>query len=343
MTKGPYLIKDDAPFPNQRLTFEILGLAVFLPMILYITWQIVRNIRLRILDHGKYSFLWFYMCIEAGFICRLLYCFSFSFSYGPKIFIFPTVIFGILCYFPSVFTTTASLFFLISMLSSLDEVYQTIRLRKFGKMKTLVMGFIVAFWVIVVSMYSALAFTDIVSGKPENVWTGYYFYTCAGCNIVACTILIMVTVFYVRELRKFSYTYNVKKTAIFMMLGGTILQLSLRVLQALLNGTKVMTALNEECNESGSIVFHLYTCTYFVLSDVVPAIGYVLFLKKEVQTQASADVAASSDSAGGFNSSVSASSNVAELLERLYKKKEEQRAKNPTMLESGYDSNNINA
>ncbi len=340
MLTQPYILVDDAPGRNQRLTFEIYGLAVAVPVIVCLAWHIVKNIRLRILEHGKYSFLWFYLCVEASFVFRLLYCYSFSFSFGPRFINFPPLLYGIWCFFPPVLTTTASLFFLISMLNSLDEVYQTNKQQKFGKLKVLVMLCIVVFWVICVALYAALSYTDIKYGKASNSWVSTFFYTSASSNIGVCIILIVITIYYIKELRNFTYTYNSKKRIIFTMLAGTILQLVLRILQSILNATGLLLELEKHCGETGEVSFQLYTCGYFFFSDLVPTIGYVLFLRKEIEAQMSVEASASEITVNSTTTSTN-NSNVTALLERLYKKKEAQKGTNPILIQSNYDGNSL--
>ena len=312
------------------MTLIIYGFTVVLGGIIYLAWHVARNFSMRILQRGKYTFLWFYLCIETGFIMRLLYCISFKFIH------FPTAIYGIWCYFPPVFTTTASLFFLISMLNSLDEVYQTSNLLKFGKLRVLVVIYMATFWVICVASYISFAYYDINTdtNSSHQFWNKLYFYTTAGSNMIACVLLITTTIIYVRELKKFTYTYNEKKFVVYAMLAGTILQLTLRVLQAVLNASEVLLNWEKNADANGAIGYQVYLCTYFFLSDVVPTLGYMLFLKKEVQAQATVETA-STETASAHSAP---STNITGLLEKFYKKREQHKGKGGSMVRAEYEN-----
>jgi hypothetical protein len=158
-------------------------------------------------------------------------------------------------------------------------------------------------------------------GELAGKWTKYYFYFTGGSNIFACILLIIVTSIYITELKKFTYTYNEKKTVIYIMLAGTILQLLLRGAQALLN-VFVLIKWEKQCILEEKIGFHIYTCCYFFLSDMVPAIGYFLFLRKEIQAQISLEEDKTDSSS--FHST---NSNIASLIEKLYKNKELKKSK----------------
>ncbi len=329
MSLRTYILEDDAPKWYQRLTFEIYGGTFVLASIIFVAWHLIKNMMIRTAEQKKFSFIFFYVFIEFGFILRLLYCYPIGFMKPPP------AIYGIYCFFPPVLTTTAILFFLISMLNSLDQVYQTTKMQKFGRLKSLVITYIGIFWIVCITFYSCMAYTDIVYGDPKNIWVKVFFYTSAGSNILACILLTIVTVMYVSELKKFTYTYNEKKTVVYAMLLGTILQLLLRVLQGVLNGTQVL--IQWEKGGSENIYFQLYTCSYFFLSDVIPSIGYVLFMRKEDQSQVEIEEV-EGDTTTGIAPTMSASSkNITGLLEKLYQKKEMMKNKLSSTARSEYE------
>ena len=309
------ILEDDAKEWYQRLTFQIYGGTCVLGMIVFIASFLIKNIMTKGSGQRRSSVVLFYIFIELGFILRFLYCYSSGFM------MFDPAIYGIWCFFPPVFTTTAIIFFLISMLNSLDEVYQTTQIQKFGRLRWLLITFNVVFWIMCISMYSWLAYNDINRpAKDSLIWASAFFYTSAGSNVLACALLLIITLLYVSELKKFTCTYRAKRTVIISMLIGTILQLFLRVLQGILNGSGVLTKLHEDSKDN--INYHLYTCCYFFLSDLVPTIGYLLFMRKEDQSQFD-----DTDSTGSINGAPNSpgqggSTYIPGLLERLYKRKE---------------------
>lgn len=334
--KGDCLLEDDAPLPNQRTVYVIYGLTVVLASMLYVAWCMIRSLKQRRSEKKSYWLIAFYICIEVGFVLRFFYCISFK-TFEP-----PSAIFGIFCYFPPVFMTTAILYFTISMLNSLDEVYQTTDVQKFGKLRVLVSGYIGFYWICCVTFFILLAHKDITECPTYNVWNPVYFYTTAAISTLAGTLLVVVAALYVAELKNFTYTYADKKVVVNLMLSGAALQLFLRALQAVLNRL-VLIEWQGRCVKEGTNYFHIYMSFYFLLSDVLPTLGYILFLRKEVQTQSPAQAQAPLNDP--INESVSqppSNTNLTNLLEKLYKKKETMRNKLSTLsrpeLESMQDS-----
>lgn len=325
MSESEEPFPDEAPKWEQRMIYVIFASTFIFWILAYLTWQLIKSIKLGIIRKRMHSFLLFYLFIEFSFVLRYFYCFS-----GKYVIQLPQVAYGILCCFPPICTTTASLIFLILMLNSLDRVAFTQNIVKYGKRRIFVIIFIILFWAICIGLFAA-----IFSEKGDSrFWSAFYAYFVAGSNIIVCILIVITTIFYTSELKKFIHTFKEKKRATYIMQGATIMQLIFRFIQAIIMSTSIHIKWRE------NISFQIYACVYIFLSDILPAIGYIMFLHKE----SLADAAAEKENSKSLPAEANNTS-IAVLVEKLYQKRDAKRQKDSiiygqeSLISKGFSTN----
>jgi hypothetical protein len=297
------------------MIFGIYGGTVVLGTEIFLAVRLTKAINFGILSKGKYSFFGFYICIGLCLLLRQLYCFS------GKIIPFSPIVYGIWCYFPPVFTTIGNLFFLLSLLNSLDAVSRTVRDRQYKFLRYIVMATIVLFMVVCITLYIFFADKYIENNRDPtkpNPLAAPFFYCTAFGNPIVGSIIVAVTVIYIIQLKKFTYTYMEKRFYVYGMLYVTIFQIVARSVRSILNANNFYDNWEKICGTI-CIGVQIESCCYFIIADILPSIAYILYLGHEIKAQETLEGSSTSQP----SSSSDSSRNFADLLEKLYKNKDQ--------------------
>jgi len=312
------ILDDDAPNWEQRLILIIFAVTLILPSFIYVGIGFIKNIRSKIT-----SITFCYIFIELGFFMRLLYCLHIE-EYKS-----PTIIYGIWCYFPPFCTTTAALLFLITLLDTLDDFYQTKKERTFGKFRYLIIIFIIYFWLLYSLAYALTAYYELVKGMNDSILSKIMFGIGIIFHTISGIVLTIITTKYLNEIAKLEELNRKNKVMLYLLIMSTILQLVLRVFQGVVN----IINYTFEWQAENDIWFTVYIVGYFFLSDVFPSVCYTCFVSSDYNSK---DLLASEKQ--NINESLK---DVEALLKDMYDDKAiegehtgEQNTMNPSILSS---------
>eukprot|EP00826_Nyctotherus_ovalis_P037926 TRINITY_DN3506_c0_g1_i7.p1 TRINITY_DN3506_c0_g1~~TRINITY_DN3506_c0_g1_i7.p1 ORF type:complete len:348 (-),score=50.07 TRINITY_DN3506_c0_g1_i7:68-1045(-) len=266
------ILDDDAPKRDQRLVLIIFAAAFILPSFIYVGIGFVKKMR-----SGKSkaaSIVFCYVFIELGFIMRILYCLNWE-----KI-RWPAMVYGIWSNYPALCTTTAALLFLIALLNSLDELYQTMKAERYGKLRYIIIALIVYFWLVFSFAYGLTAYCELVKKIETSIWPRVMFYVGILFHLIAGVFLSIISIKYLIEIEKLGEISEKNKVALYLLIVTTCLQILLRIFQGVLNATEFMLEWQIEKN----IWFTVYTVSYFLLSDLLPSICYAYFMSIDCES-----------------------------------------------------------
>ncbi len=265
---------------GQRSVFLLMSLLYLLTLV-FVGSQFLTGVKVITAKYGRNILLVFFAAVCCAFVCRTLYAVS-----GEGALMLPLAPYGVCAHFPGMFLLTASLCFMNYMFRSLASRFEKSYRDGFRRYECIVDVFLAVIWPAQVAIYSMVIYWSSKSGETAEAratqWLYFYMYILLAAFIGLMPLVTYVFVVYMRELRRFPYTFQEKRDAIHFVIAVTALQGLCRIGNSVLISTGTAEALEHTSVEQGIPYAQLVYGLYIICADLMSLVAYTLYLRKDL-------------------------------------------------------------
>ncbi len=264
---------------TQRSVFVVMAV-LYLLLLVFVARQFLKGLAVIVVKYGRNILIMFFVSVCFAFTFRIVYYFS-----GEGALMLPLAPYGLCAHFPGMFLLTASLSFMNYLLRSLSSRFDRGAREAFRNYECLADVFLAIIWPVQLAIYT-MAIYWVLQGEPgkanSTYWKAIFMYILLGAIMCLMPLIVYALIVYMRELRRFPFTFDDKRVIMFFVITSTTLEVICRVTNSLLINTQVYARLEKYSNDTGVPYAQLAYAAYHLCSDLLLIFSYTMYLRKDM-------------------------------------------------------------